>query len=206
MVQANEFQEIRLKAAEKKLFKELNRANGIKYPIKVDIAMPAHKRSLIVQAELGGVDFPADEQYGKLKRQYTVDKGILFSHIHRLVNCLIDCQTHLQDAVTLRHALELGRSLSARVWDNSPYEMRQIAQIGVVAIRKLAIGGINSIEALEAAEPHRIEMLMSKNPPFGQKLLDKLKDFPKLRVSIKMMGKVRQPSSSLCQQALTPRF
>lgn len=68
--------------------------------------------------------------------------------------------------------------------------MKQIAQIGLVAIRKLTIGGINSIEALEGAEPHRIEMLMSKNPPFGSKLLANVKDFPKLRVSVKMMGKV----------------
>jgi len=67
--------------------------------------------------------------------------------------------------------------------------MKQIAQVGLVAIRKLVIGGINSIEALEAAEPHRIEMLMSKNPPFGNKLLANLEDFPKLRVSVKMMGK-----------------
>ncbi len=69
--------------------------------------------------------------------------------------------------------------------------MKQISQIGLVAIRKLAMGGINSIEALEATEPHRIEMLMSKNPPFGNKLLANLRDFPKLRVSVKMMGKVK---------------
>ena len=172
--------------------KDINRATGIKFPIKVDLAMHAHKRSLIIQSELGGVDFPADEQYAKHKRQFIQDKASLFSASHRLICCVIDCQIHLQDAVTVRHALELARSFGARVWDNSPYQMKQIAQIGLVAIRKLAMGGINSIEALEAAEPHRIEMLMSKNPPFGNKLLANLRDFPKLRVSIKMMGRVKR--------------
>lgn len=81
--------------------------------------------------------------------------------------------------------------MNARAWDNSPYQMKQLTQIGPVAVRKLALGGINSIEALEAAESHRIEILMGKNPPFGIKLLANLKDFPKLRVSVKMMGKVR---------------
>ena len=90
--------------------------------------------------------------------------------------------------------MELARSFGARVWDNSPLEMKQIAQIGLVAIRKLAMGGINSIEALEAAEPQRIEMLMSKNPPFGTKLLANLRDFPKLRLSVKLMGKVKPTS------------
>ena len=153
--------------------------------------MHEHKRSLIIQSELGGVEFPTDEQYAKHKRQFVQDKATLLSASHRLISCVIDCQIKLQDAVTVRHALELARSFGARVWDNSPLQMRQIAQIGLVAIRKLGMGGINSIEALEAAEPHRIEMLLSKNPPFGNRLLANLKDFPKLRVSVKMMGKVR---------------
>jgi len=187
---AKEFYDVRLRGGEKKLFKEINNANGIKYPIKVDIALPAHKRSLIIQAELGGVDFPADEQYVKHRKQYQQDRAVIFSQINRLIRCVIDCQIFLEDAVTTRHALELARSFGARVWDNSPYQMKQIAQIGPVAIRKLAIGGINSIEALEAAEPHRIEMLTSKNPPFGNKILASLKDFPKLRVSLNMMSKV----------------
>ena len=189
MVQAEEYNNVRLRANEKKLYKEINRSNGIKFPIKVDLAMHAHKRSLIVQSELGGVEFPVDEQYSKHKRQFNQDKALIFDSIHRLIRCIIDCQIHLQDAVAVRNALELARSFGARVWDNSPLQMKQVSQIGLVAIRKLAIGGINTIEALEAAEPHRIEMLLSKNPPFGNRMLANLKDFPKLRVSVKMMGK-----------------
>ena len=187
---AEEFRDVRLRGNERKLFKEINNADGIKYPIKVNLALSAHKRTLIIQAELGGVEYPTDEQYVKHRKQFNQDKAIIFSQIHRLIRCVIDCQIYLQDAVTVRHALELARSFGARVWDNSPYQLKQIPQIGPVAIRKLATGGINSIEALEAAEPHRIEMLTSKNPPFGNKILASLKDFPKLRVSIKMMSKV----------------
>lgn len=144
-----------------------------------------------MQAELGGVDFPADEQYAKHRNQYHQDKIIIFSHIHRLIKCVIDCQIYLEDAIIVRHALELFRSFSARAWDSSPYQMKQIPQIGPVAIRKLINGGIDSIEALEATEAHRIEVLMTKNPPFGTRLLAYLKDFPKLWVSITMMGRVR---------------
>ena len=188
-MQASEFNDVRLRSYEKKLYKEINGANGIKFPIKVDLAMHAHKRSLILQAELGGVEFPANGQYAKHRRQFNQDKTVLFSHIHRLIHCVIDCQIYTQNAVTVRHALELARSFSARVWDNSPYQMKQIAQVGLVAIRRLAVGGIQSIEALEAAEPHQIEMLLSKNPPFGQNLLGNLKAFPKLRVSVRIMSK-----------------
>ncbi|KAL8710415.1 MAG: hypothetical protein Q9220_005016 [cf. Caloplaca sp. 1 TL-2023] len=189
LVGAEELHDVRFRATEKRLLKEINVANGIKYPIKVDIALPQHKRSLILQAELGGVEFPADEQYAKIKRQYQQDKTIIFNHINRLVRCVIDCQIHLEDAVAVRHALELARSFAARVWDNSPHQLKQITSIGPAAVRRLAMGGINSIESVEAAEPHKIEMLMSKNPPFGSRIIAGLGGFPKLRVSVKATGK-----------------
>lgn len=93
------------------------------------------------------------------------------------------------------HALELMRSLAARVWDSSPYQLKQIPQIGPDAIRKLVMGGINNIEALEDIAldiegAERIEMLLSKNPPFGNEILGFLKSFPKLLVTVKMMGTV----------------
>lgn len=96
-----------------------------------------------------------------------------------------------EDSVGIRNALELARSFGAKVWDHSPLQMKQIEQVGVVAVRKLAAAGITGIEALECTEAHRIEMILSKNPPFGTKLLARLKDFPKLRVAIAMLGKAR---------------
>ncbi len=71
--------------------------------------------------------------------------------------------------------------------------MKQLGQIGIVAVRKLASAGITSLEALEITEPSRIDAVMSKNPPFGKNLLARLKDFPKPRVTVKMMGKETKP-------------
>lgn len=89
------------------------------------------------------------------------------------------------------NALDLARSFGAKVWDQSPLQMKQIEQIGVVAVRKLVAAGITGIEELEFMEVHEIEMALSRNPPFGSKLLSRLKEFPKLRVGVKMTGKVR---------------
>ncbi|KAL1859935.1 ATP-dependent DNA helicase MER3 [Paecilomyces lecythidis] len=189
IVQAEEFKEIRLKSGEKSLYKEINRANGIRFPIKVDIALPAHKISLLIQAELGAVEFPAAEQFQKHKLSFQQDKNFVFSHVNRLVRCVIDCQIFLEDSIAARNALELARCFGARVWDNSTLQMKQIEQIGIVAVRKLSAAGITGLEALELAEPHRIEMILSRNPPFGVKLLSRVSDFPKLRVTVKMTGK-----------------
>lgn len=162
---------------------------GIKFPIKVDIALSAHKVSLLLQAELGGLDFPVGEQFAKHKSQFQQDKAMVFQHVNRLIRCVIDCQLTLGDAVSARHALSLARSFAARVWDNSPLQLKQLDQIGNVAVRKLANAGINSIELLENTEAHRIESVIGRGPPFGMKLLSKLEQFPKLRVLVKMIGK-----------------
>lgn len=114
---------------------------------------------------------------------------MVFSHVNRLIRCIIDCQLQLEDAVSVRHALELARSLAARVWDNSPYQMKQIDAIGEASVRKLAQSGILSIETLQNTEPHRIEHILGHNPPFGQRVLAKAMEFPNLRVSVKEMGK-----------------
>lgn len=103
---------------------------------------------------------------------------------------MIDCQIAREDSTAVLNSLELARSFGAKVWDHSPLQMKQIEQIGVVAVRKLAASGIPSLEELEVTEPHQIEMTLSKNPPFGTKLLARLKEFPKLRVAAKMTGKV----------------
>ncbi|KAI2816879.1 hypothetical protein CBS115989_6503 [Aspergillus niger] len=186
---ADEFREIRLKAGEKSLYKEINRSNAIRFPVNVDIAISAHKISLLIQSELGAVDLPDGEPFQKHRFTFKQDKTFVFSHINRLIRCIIDCQVGLEDSITLRNALELARSFGAKVWDDSPLQMKQIEQIGVVAVRKLASSGITSIETLEACEPHQIDMILSRNPPFGRKLLERLMDFPKLRVSVKMIGK-----------------
>ena len=161
----------------------------MRFPIKTDLTMAVHKRSIIIQSELGAIDFPVgNEQYYKHRTQYMQDKGTIFANIHRLIKCIADCQLHFEDGPALRNALELGRSLGARVWDNSPLQMKQIPNVGPVAVRKLNIAGIPSIETLEATEPCRINSILGKQPGFGETLLHKLKDFPKVRLSIKSEG------------------
>ncbi|KAJ5138363.1 uncharacterized protein N7515_003211 [Penicillium bovifimosum] len=189
IAQAQEFHEFRLKQGDKPLYREINRDPGIRFPIKVDLALQAHKVSLLIQSELGAIEFPDSEQLQKHKFTFQQEKSLVFAHVNRLIRCLIDCQIARGDSVAIRNALELARSFGAKVWDHSPLQMKQIEQVGVVAVRKLAAAGITSIEELECAEAHQIEMALSKNPPFGSKLLSRLKEFPKLRVAVKMVGK-----------------
>jgi ATP-dependent DNA helicase HFM1/MER3 len=139
---------------------------------------------------LGAADLVWDGEMAKHRSQYNTETQLVFKNITGLIKCIIDCQICYGDSVSIHSALMLERSLGSQVWDDSPLQMKQIQGVGVVGVRKLVNAGIRSLEDLEACEAHRIEGLLGRNPPFGMKVLESVKAFPKLRVSLHA-----QPSS-----------
>lgn len=150
----------------------------------MNLDLPAHKVSLLIQSVLGAADIPWDGEHSKHKGQYTTEALMIFKHMSRLIRCIVDCQISAGDSVSINNALLFERSLGARVWDDSPMQMKQIESLGVVAVRKLTNAKIRSLEELELTDTHRIESILGRNPPFGIKIHEKLKAFPKLRVSL----------------------
>ncbi|KAL9091662.1 MAG: hypothetical protein Q9165_004738 [Trypethelium subeluteriae] len=194
VAQATEFQEIRFRSGEKPVYKEINQSTSIKFPIPVDLAMRAHKVSLIIQAVLGSVEFPGEKSQPKMRLQHQTEQAIVFQHVHRLIRCIVDCELSRGDSAGTRNALMLARSLAARAWDDSPLQLKQLEKIGIVAVRKLVAAGIRTIEELETTEAQRIETILGRAPPFGIRLLDHVKAFPKLRVSVQMQGQPKRKS------------
>jgi ATP-dependent DNA helicase HFM1/MER3 len=190
IAQASEFSRLRFRAGEKPMYKLLNKSPSIRFSIPVNLDLPAHKVSLIIQSVLGSADLTWDGELAKHKSQYIMETQIVFKHISSLIRCVIDCQICLGDSVSIHSALMLERSLGSRVWDDSPLQMKQIESIGVVGVRKFVNAGIRTLEDLETCEPHRIEALIGRNPPYGMKVLETVRTFPKLRVSLHV-----QPSS-----------
>jgi len=189
IAQAAEFKEIRFRSGEKQVYKDLNKSPMIKFPIHVNLDLPAHKVSLIIQSQLGAVELPVSEKNDKNGMQYQTDVNIIFQHVHRLIRCIIDFHLCTEDSVALRNALMLCRSLGAKCWDDSPLTLRQVDGIGPSSVRKLVNANIKSIEELANAEAEKIEMLLGRRPPFGMELLRKLRDFPSLRVDVSTVGK-----------------
>ncbi|KAF2706280.1 ATP-dependent DNA helicase MER3 [Pleomassaria siparia CBS 279.74] len=195
---ATEFDNIRFSAGEKNFYKDLNRSSAIRFPIPVNIAQPSHKISLMIQSALGTAILTWSGDMLKHKRQYTMELGLVIKHASRLIRCIIDCQISLGDSVGVRQALMLARSLAARAWDEGQWQLKQIEDVGPASIMKFTAAGIKSIEDLECTEPHKIENLMGRLPPFGLKILDRLKSFPKLRVSLQIQpGSIHKTSDGV---------
>ena len=185
-----------MRSNERAAFRELNKSPLIKYPVKENISTTAHKVSLLVQTQLGGVDLPNEVN----RRQYVLEKEMVFDRINRLVRCVTDCKIHDGDGIGICNALELGRSISAEYWENMPVQLRQIPNFGPAGTRKLVQGGVNSVLKLAAMDSASIERVMSRNPPFGQKVIDQLRDFPRLTLTAEItrkMGSKVQVSAKL---------
>ncbi|KAF8254053.1 putative DEAD/DEAH box DNA helicase [Wilcoxina mikolae CBS 423.85] len=182
---AEEFKELRFRSGEKGLYKELNKDNGLKFPIKEDIATPAHKVSILIQYELGMLDFPMDQTFQRFKSNITQDKAHIFKHCIRVIRCIIDCQQEVRDAICVLNALQLARCLEGKVWENSPGEIRQLEGIGPASVRKFVNAGVRSLSKLATLEPHQIETTLSRNPPFGTNILKAVKRIPQFKLSSK---------------------
>ena len=171
------------------MYKDLNASPMIRFPIKVNLDLAAHKVSLIIQAALGGIDACADQRYKQQQRQFALDTSLTLQHANRLVKCIVDCKIEAKDAISVRNALELARSIGAKAWEDSPHQLSQLEGIGPVAVRKLVSAGIKTLEELENTDAQKLDMFLSRNPPFGSTLLQQLKKFPKPRVSLKMTSR-----------------
>lgn len=183
-----------MKANERAYFRELNKSTFIKWPIKETVTSAAHKISLIIQVQLGGVDLPNEKDFNR--RQYMTEQALVFDRIQRLVRCVVDCKAHDADAVATQNALELSRSISAQYWEHLPNQLRQVSGIGPAAVRKLVTAGVTSVDDLMATDSATLERVMSRNPPYGHKVLESLKEFPRLMLKADVIGKIVKAGES----------
>ncbi|KAL7753025.1 ATP-dependent DNA helicase MER3 [Sorochytrium milnesiophthora] len=155
--QAEEFSSTRYHAGEKGTLNELNKSELIRFPLKGKVKDLEDKIFLLLQVVLGSVQ-PSND---KLRPIIANETGLIWQHITRISQCLIELATQRQDAVELRHAINLH-----------------------CAYRLTSVLGISSFETLLSSDPRRIEMAVNRNPPFGNTVLEAAAKFPQLSMQI----------------------
>ncbi|KAG8891132.1 Sec63, partial [Tulasnella sp. 408] len=98
---------------------------------------------------------------------------------------IVDTAIVKRCASQVKFGLELVRSLSAKAWDDRPIVLRQIPQIGEKSLKVLASAGIGTIGTLRVQEPHRLELLLNRKPPFGRDILEEVSALPQYQVVIR---------------------
>ncbi|KAH3678531.1 hypothetical protein WICMUC_001548 [Wickerhamomyces mucosus] len=198
-----EFGTIRLKRTEKRLFKDINSSPILKFPLKSkDLKNPKpiehgyEKVYLLVQYELGGLEYPNDPLFSKLQQSFKQDKAFVFKHIKRLVKCLIDCLIENKDYVSLNNCYALSRCISGGCWEDSSIVLKQIENIGVITAKRFATHGIRTFEDLQRLQPGQIEYFGCLKPGAGNRIKSLVNNIPKFHITSKIARSYKEKSES----------
>lgn len=185
---ASEFRSFRIKKTEGSFFRFVNDNTPIPYPVPGSVSQPSHKVSLLVQIDLLTNGWPP-KLSAAARKELHQEKGRIYHLLERVLRCLADILGQRRDGRGLSVVLDVLRSVKAGVWEGNGTELLQVEGIGPAKMGKLKEAGISHVKQLRQLDFFHIERLLSRNPPFGHDLLQKLSGFPVLGI---VYGFIRQ--------------
>ncbi|KAJ7970807.1 DExH-box ATP-dependent RNA helicase [Quillaja saponaria] len=105
----------------------------------------------------------------------------------RIARCMKDYFIYKKNYKGSLNSALLAKSLNQKLWDDSPYLLKQLPGIGMVTAKALYSMGIKSFETLSEADPRRIEIVTGRKYPFGNHIKDSLQLLPP-KVDLKVMA------------------
>ncbi|XP_058088895.1 DExH-box ATP-dependent RNA helicase DExH17 [Magnolia sinica] len=106
------------------------------------------------------------------------DTNSICSNGCRIARCMKEFFIYKKCYRGALHSTLLAKSLHQRLWDDSPYLLKQLPGIGMVTAKALHSAGINSFKTMEEADPRRIEIITGRKYPFGNHIKESLLSLP----------------------------
>ncbi|CAR31099.1 ZYRO0E09812p [Zygosaccharomyces rouxii] len=189
---SKEFTDIRIRHNEKRLYKEINSSPLTKFPFLTEkkqsqiIDTTFQKVSLLIQYELGGLEFPSYQGASKLHQTLVQDKALVFRNCFRILKCMVDAFIERKDGISLKNTLFLLRSVNGNCWEDSTMVLRQLKSIGLVSVRKLVHHDVNNLEQMRQISDQQIEYYLGQKRGSGSKIKRDLTLLPQLQVRCKL--------------------
>nr|CAG8495207.1 8314_t:CDS:10 [Entrophospora candida] len=143
--QTEEFNEVKLHRHEKLALNKLNNHEDIKFPLSERVKNTEEKIFIMIQCILGNIPF----EDGPTRIQFNMESRIIVQHSHRITKCLADLAAYKNDVKILVISVDLARSISVKMWDDSSLLLRQIDGIGEQYAKKLHGAGIKNFDQLK---------------------------------------------------------
>ncbi|KAI8825871.1 Sec63 Brl domain-containing protein [Fimicolochytrium jonesii] len=208
LCKAEEFSDIRFRG-DKAIFNAVNKNPAIRFPVKGKVTTGDQKVNLLIQCRLACISL-SDQ---KTSHTLNMEQAAIISGGSRIARFMVDVFKAKGDVVSLRSATDLSRCLAAKTWENSPLLLQQIESVGPAIARMLSTAGISSFGQLEKTDPRQIEyvrswpssqtdrtshalifQVSSRNPPFGNKILEAARALPKLKLEITQFKDMSRPT------------
>ncbi|KAG9449909.1 hypothetical protein H6P81_009874 [Aristolochia fimbriata] len=128
----------------------------------------------------------------------TQDTNSICSNGCRIAKCMKECFIYRKSYNGTLNSSILAKSLHQRLWNDSPYLLKQLPGIGMVTAKALHSVGISCFSALEEADPRRIEMVTGRKYPFGNHIKDSMLSLPpKVEIKVEESGSQKSGKSKL---------
>ncbi|KAF3626912.1 hypothetical protein FXO38_10721 [Capsicum annuum] len=167
---------IQLRRNEKKLLNDINidKDNRLRFHILGDKA----KRKMRVQTReekifvlandcLTGDPFIHDLSLSQ-------DMNAVCANGYRIVKCMKEYFLYRKNYRGALSSALLTKSLYQKVWDDSPYLLKQLPGIGMVTAKAVHSMGVKSFSSLSDADPRKIEMVTGRKNPFGNHIKESI--------------------------------
>lgn len=191
---ATEFRTFPIKQVEKGFLHHVNDNTNIPYPVPEHISEPWHKVFLIVQVNLSHIEWR--KLSGQARKELYGESGRINKLLEQLLRCLVDILGDRGDGRGVHTALDMLRSVKAGVWEGNNDQLRQVTGIGTNRLEKLIKANIRSIRRLSQLDGTHIELLLSRQAPFGETMVRELSGFPGLNCSVEVLDVVLSGSAS----------
>ncbi|KAL3813807.1 hypothetical protein ACJIZ3_015075 [Penstemon smallii] len=106
------------------------------------------------------------------------DMNSICSNGSRIAKCVKEYFLHKKSYKGALNSMLLAKCLHQKLWDDSPYLLKQLPGIGMVTAKALHSMGIKSFESLSEADPRKIELVTGRKYPFGNHIKDSLLSLP----------------------------
>ncbi|KDN42996.1 P-loop containing nucleoside triphosphate hydrolase protein [Tilletiaria anomala UBC 951] len=189
--EAEEFKTLRPRRGDKDFYAALMAHDDIRYP-PAKVSGAPEKVSLLIQVVLAGI--ATSELKQPQQSNPVLDSRTIFRVAPRLSLAALDIALARKDGHFTAAAFEVMRAMHGQAWDTSPSVLRQLDGIGEKSMRVLSMSGISSIRDVATSDPRRLEQLLSRHPPFGNKLVANAKQFPAITLGLHQVGKARGSS------------
>ncbi|PHU27550.1 ATP-dependent DNA helicase MER3 -like protein [Capsicum chinense] len=177
---AEELGWIQLRRNEKKLLNDINidKDNRLRFHILGDKAkrkkrVQTREEKIFVLANdcLTGDPFIHDLSLSQ-------DMNAVCANGYRIAKCMKEYFLYRKNYRGALSSALLTKSLYQKVWDDSPYLLKQLPGIGMVTAKALHSMGVKSFSSLSDADPRKIEMVTGRKYPFGNHIKESLLSLP----------------------------
>lgn len=182
---SSEFEDFKIKYNQRRIYKEINLN-----PLILDKCDPTKldtywaKTSLIIQFELGGLEFPVFQGSIKFLYEFRAEKSAIFKNLPRILKAAIEIYSHKKDAISTKSILKLNRSIAAKSWENTYLVLKQFDGVGVAYAKKLRSHGITTISQIKSLPREKLEQYIGLKPGSGQKLVKCILSLPDLLIKV----------------------